>query len=64
MTASLKKSDQVNTLLLTALTKLLFWKAMSGTKMRWCWRTDLAEFRGLTDRERNGFLLVLEWFEI
>lgn len=30
---------------------------------RWCWREDLAEFRGLTDRERNGFLLVLEWFE-
>jgi hypothetical protein len=64
MTASLKQSNQVNTLLLTALTKLLFWKAMSGTKMRGCWRTDLAEFRGLTDRERNGFLLVLEWFEI
>ena len=32
-------------------------------KARWCWRKDLAEFRGLTDRERNGFLLVLEWFE-
>jgi hypothetical protein len=30
---------------------------------RWCWRKDLAEFRGLTDRERAGFLLVLEWFE-
>jgi integron integrase len=32
-------------------------------KTRWCWRTDLSEFRGLTDRERAGFLLVLEWFE-
>jgi len=32
-------------------------------KARWCWRKDLAEFRGLTDRERSGFLLVLEWFE-
>ena len=32
-------------------------------KNRWCWRKDLAEFRGLTDRERTGFLLVLEWFE-
>ncbi len=32
-------------------------------KARWCWRKDLAEFRGLTDRERTGFLLVLEWFE-
>jgi hypothetical protein len=39
---------------------------MSATltrKTRWCWRKDLAEFRGLTDRERSGFLLVLEWFE-
>lgn len=36
---------------------------MSATKCRWCWRKDLAEFRGLTDRERAGFLLVLEWFE-
>ena len=32
-------------------------------KARWCWRQDLAAFRGLTDRERTGFLLVLEWFE-
>ena len=32
-------------------------------KARWCWRKDLAAFRGLTDRERTGFLLVLEWFE-
>ena len=36
---------------------------MSATKTRWCWRKDLSEFRGLTDRERAGFLLVLEWFE-
>ncbi len=36
---------------------------MSAIKTRWCWRKDLAEFRGLTDRERTGFLLVLEWFE-
>jgi len=32
-------------------------------KVRWCWRKDLAVFRGLTDREKTGFLLVLEWFE-
>ena len=32
-------------------------------KARWCWRKDLSEFRGLTDRERTGYLLVLEWFE-
>lgn len=32
-------------------------------KSRWCWRKDLAEFRGLTQQERTGFLLVLEWFE-
>lgn len=33
------------------------------TRARWCWRRDLADFRGLTDPERAGFLLVLEWFE-
>ena len=27
------------------------------------WRADLAEFRGLTNFERSGFLLLLEWFE-
>jgi site-specific recombinase XerD len=32
-------------------------------KNRWCWRKDLAGFRGLTEKERSGFLLVLEWFE-
>jgi len=41
--------------------------SMSATetqrKARWCWRRDLAAFRGLSDRERTGFLLVLEWFE-
>jgi hypothetical protein len=36
---------------------------MTASKIRWCWRSELAEFRGLTDRERAGFLLVLEWFE-
>ncbi len=30
---------------------------------RCCWRRDLAGFRGLSERERSGFLLVLEWFE-
>jgi site-specific recombinase XerD len=37
--------------------------AETQKKERWCWRKDLAAFRGLTDRERSGFLLVLEWFE-
>jgi site-specific recombinase XerD len=36
---------------------------MNAAKMRWCWRKDLAEFRGLTERERAGFLVLLEWFE-
>jgi integron integrase len=36
---------------------------MNAAKTRWCWRKDLAEFRGLSDQERVGFLLVLEWFE-
>ena len=30
---------------------------------RWCWRKDLGLFRGLTDAERTGFGLVLEWYE-
>ena len=40
--------------------------AMNATmtrKTRWCWRKDLAGFRGLAEVERAGFLLVLEWFE-
>ena len=32
-------------------------------KKRLCWRKDLSEFRGLTERERAGYLLVLEWLE-
>ena len=36
---------------------------MKTAVTRWCWRKDLAEFRGLNDTERSGFLLVLEWFE-
>lgn len=37
--------------------------AAISRKIRWCWRRDLAGFRGLNERERTGFLLVLEWFE-
>jgi len=40
-----------------------FFAMMNATmtrRPRWCWRKDLAEFRGLTERERTGFLLVLE----
>lgn len=36
---------------------------MRISKSRWCWRRDLSEFRGLSERDRSGFLLVLEWFE-
>ncbi len=36
---------------------------MKTKKLRMCWRKDLSEFRGLSDQERVGFLLVLEWFE-
>ena len=35
--------------------------SMSALKKRWSWSKDLSEFRGLSDRERAGFLLVLEW---
>ena len=36
---------------------------MTTNPSRWCWRKDLREFRGLSDRDKAGFLLVLEWFE-
>lgn len=52
---------------MTRCPKAVFVNIMSTTetqkKSRWCWRKDLAAFHGLTDRERTGFLLVLEWFE-
>jgi len=37
--------------------------ARKESKDKWSWREDLAAFRGLSDREKNGFLLVLEWYE-
>lgn len=52
----------MNTFVLTPPPEVFLLGAMNA-KIRWCWRKDLAEFRGLTDRERSGFLLVLEWFE-
>ena len=57
------KNVQKNTFLLTAGSRSVFLVPMNATTTRatrWCWRKDLAEFRGLTDRERTGFLLVLE----
>jgi integron integrase len=36
---------------------------MNATKPRWCWRKDLAGFRGLTDKDRAAYLVLLEWFE-
>lgn len=50
-------------LALTGDSRPVWVRTMSASKTRWCWRKDLAEFRGLSDRERTGFLLVLEWFE-
>ena len=39
-------------------------KSSVNTKpSRWCWRKDLAGFRGLTEKERAGFLVLLEWME-
>jgi len=35
----------------------------ASAKTRLCWRKDLSEFRGLSERECAGFLLVLEWCE-
>lgn len=36
---------------------------MGKIQPRACWRSDLSKFRGLSDRQRSGFLLVLELFE-
>ena len=36
---------------------------MSAIKTRWCWRKDLAGFRGMSDPERAAYLVLLEWFE-
>ena len=36
---------------------------MTAKRNRWCWRKDLRVFRGLSDFDRNGFLMLLEWFE-
>jgi len=61
-----RKNVQTNTFKLTWVGKSAVLVAMNATTTRatrWCWRKDLAEFRGLSDRERAGFLLVLEWFE-
>jgi integrase len=39
-------------------------RATTGGKMpHWCWRRDLAGFRGLSEKDRAGFLVPLEWFE-
>ena len=48
---------------LDTLVVLFIVPCMSVTKKRHCWRKYLAEFLGLTDRERSGFLLFLGWFE-
>ena len=48
---------------LTCVPPRIIRSIMTALKSRWCWRTDLAGFRGLSERERAGFLLVLEWFE-
>lgn len=62
-----KKIVQVNIFRLTWHGPIAFLNSMKAApkekKARWCWRKDLSEFRGLTDRERTGYLLVLEWFE-
>jgi hypothetical protein len=42
---------------------MAFLSVMPVKRTRHCWRSDLSEFRGLTEAERSVFLLVLEWFE-
>jgi integron integrase len=58
------KNVQKNTFDVDLFENLRFREVMiTGKKTRWCWRRDLAGFRGLSERDRGGFLLVLEWFE-
>ena len=73
----LRKSDNIEYLItvylntvhlctfyLTARSGVAFLLSMKAKKiLRACWRKDLAEFRGLSDQQKTGFLLVLEWFE-
>lgn len=54
---------QMNKLFLDASQFLRRNSFMSTPGTQWCWRKDLAAFRGLSEWERGGFLLVLEWFE-
>lgn len=42
---------------------MAFLSVMPVNRTHHCWRSDLSEFRGLTEAERSLFLLVLEWFE-
>jgi Phage integrase, N-terminal SAM-like domain len=42
---------------------MVFLSLMLIIKTRHCWRSDLSDFRGLTEGERSVFPLVLEWFE-
>jgi len=35
----------------------------SAPRKHWSWRDDLQAFKGLSERDKTGFLLVLEWFE-
>ncbi len=36
---------------------------INAVTIRWCWRKDLEAFRGLSEGERSGFLVLLEWME-
>ena len=38
-------------------------KEATVERPRFNWREDLLVFRGLSERERGGFLILLEWFE-
>jgi hypothetical protein len=59
-----RKNVHENTFYLTQVSGVASFVVMDVIKSRWCWRKDLAEFRGLTERERAGFLVMLEWIRI
>jgi len=59
----IRKTVQKITFRLTRPSRRVLISIMSFRKVRWCWRKDLSEFRGLSDQDKAGFLLVLEWLE-
>jgi integron integrase len=53
----------LNNFYIDLLNTTCFLSFMTQFVSRWCWRKDLAAYRGLPERERAAFLVFLEWME-